>query len=72
MVERHRSKDGSKDTDQFQDVDAGSPGRAGGNLARDIGTKDELKRSTEQPAGVTRVTKSTEQERAEKKDSDRR
>lgn len=35
-------------------------GREGGRLARDIGTKDELKRATERPAGATRVTKSDE------------
>ena len=71
MVERHRSKDGSKDTEQFSDTGPGGAGRAGGNLARDIGTKDELKRSKERPAGVTRVTKSDEKERAEKKNSGR-
>ena len=79
MVERHRSKDGSKDTDRFRDSGTGGgsdggpggKGRSGGNLARDIGTEDELKRSKEQPAGVTRVTKSDEKERAEKKDSGR-
>ena len=37
-------------------------GREGGRLARKIGTKDELKRAQERPAGVTRVTKSDEQE----------
>jgi len=30
-------------------------GRAGGNLARDIGTKDHMKRAFERPAGTTRV-----------------
>ena len=34
--------------------------RSGGNLARDIGTKDERKRSEERPAGHTRVHKSEE------------
>lgn len=38
-------------------------GRTGGRLARDIGTEDELKRATERPAGVTRVTKSDEKEK---------
>jgi len=33
-------------------------GRSGGRLPRDIGTRDELKRSNERPAGRTRVTKS--------------
>lgn len=69
MVERQRSKDGTRETERFQAPDGGSPGRAGGNLARDIGTKDELKRSQEQPAGVTRVSKSDEQQRDEKNDS---
>lgn len=72
MAERHRSKDGSKDTEQFREAEGpGGPGRAGGNLARDIGTQDHLKRSNEEPAGATRVTKSKEQDRAEKKNSDR-
>ncbi len=31
-------------------------GRSGGNLARDLSTRDELKRAFERPAGVTRVT----------------
>lgn len=69
MVERKRSRDGVKETEQFEAPDAGSPGRAGGNLARDIGTRDDLKRSREQPSGVTRVTKSDEQKRDEKNDS---
>lgn len=71
MPERKRSKDGVRETEQFENPEGGSPGRAGGNLARNIGTKDELKRATEQPAGVTRVTKSEEQTREEKKDSER-
>lgn len=33
-------------------------GRAGGRLARDIATADELKRAFERPAGATRVRKS--------------
>jgi len=35
-------------------------GRSGGRLARDIGTRDELKRSEERPAGKTRVRKADE------------
>lgn len=34
--------------------------KSGGNLARDIGTKDELKRAKERPGGATRVHKSDE------------
>lgn len=37
-------------------------GRKGGRLARDIGSRDELKRATERPAGTTRVRKSDEEE----------
>lgn len=37
-------------------------GRSGGRLPRDIGTKDELKRATERPAGKTRVKKSDEKD----------
>lgn len=45
--------------------EAGAPagGSAGGELARKNGTKDEMKRSAEQPAGATRVRKSDETER---------
>ena len=35
---------------------------AGGRLARDIGSQDELKRATERPGGATRVTKADEAE----------
>jgi hypothetical protein len=41
---------------------AAGAGRSGGRMARDIGSKDELKRATERPAGVTRVRKSDEKE----------
>ena len=40
----------------------GGQGREGGRLARDIGTRDELKRATERPGGATRVTKKDERE----------
>lgn len=36
--------------------------KSGGNLARDIGTKDELKRAKERPAGATRVRKGDEKD----------
>ncbi len=61
MVERHRSKDGKREAQEIADQsEVGHQGRAGGRLAREIGTEDEMKRSVEQPAGVTRVTKSDE------------
>ncbi|MHA6288330.1 hypothetical protein [Maricaulis sp. CAU 1757] len=33
----------------------GTPSSSGGDLARDIGTRDEKKRAIERPAGATRV-----------------
>ena len=45
-----------------EDGAAAAGGRSGGNMARDVGSRDELKRSAERPAGVTRVQKSDEQE----------
>jgi hypothetical protein len=58
MAERKRSKDGSRDTDKLPGVAAGidQSGRQGGDLERKVGTRDELKRATERPAGATRVT----------------
>lgn len=41
---------------------AASGGRSGGNMARDVASRDELKRSSERPAGTTRVQKSDEKE----------
>ena len=37
-------------------------GASGGELARDIGKQDELKRATSRPAGATRVTKADEED----------
>ncbi len=58
MAERHRSKDGSKDSEKIVTDSAGisQQGRSDGNLQRDIATQDDAKRATESPAGVTRVT----------------
>lgn len=64
MAERHRSKDGRRETEDLFGDTAGidQQGRSGGRLARTIGSKDEQKRSTERPAGATRVTKGLEDE----------
>lgn len=64
MAERARSKDGSRDTDKvLGDMrEVGQQGRSGGNLQRRVGTRDELKRSEERPAGATRVRKSDEED----------
>ena len=62
MAERYRSNDGTRETDQFiEDMPKtpGQQGRAGGDIASDVGTEDSLLRATTQGArGVTRVTKS--------------
>ena len=63
MAERLRSKDGVSETERFVD-DADTPaqqGRAQGNLERNVGTQDALKRAEKgEDAGVTRVTKQDE------------
>ena len=64
MAERIRSKDGSRDTDAFIEDMPETPshqGRSGGDVAREVGTRDSLLRATTQGArGVTRVGKSNE------------
>lgn len=64
MAERKRSKDGEKDSEKILGAEGeiAQGGRNGGRLPRQVGTKDELKRAYERPAGVTRVTKSMEKE----------
>ncbi|MDW4499836.1 hypothetical protein R5H30_17720 [Sulfitobacter sp. D35] len=55
---------GDRETDEVLGAEGAvsQGGRAGGRLARKIGTRDELKRAFERPAGATRVTKSDEKE----------
>lgn len=62
MAERIKSKDGARDSDAIlgAEGEVSHGGRSGGRLARDVGTKDEMKRAYERPAGATRVTKSDE------------
>ena len=62
MAKRVRSHDGHRDTEDILGAEGGvsQGGREGGRLARDIGTKDELKRAAERPAGATRVKKADE------------
>ena len=62
MAERHRSQDGTKETDAYLD-DSDTPaqqGRAGGGLERKAGTRDEKKRAEKDRPGATRVTKADE------------
>ena len=67
MAERKRSKDMSRDTESILGTagEISHGGREGGRLARQVGSKDELKRANERPAGATRVTKSMEEEEAD-------
>ncbi len=61
MIERYRSNDGERETEEFT-TGAETPshgGREQGNLERKVGTRDELKQA-EKGAGKTRVTKSDE------------
>jgi len=60
MAERHRSRDGTRDTDAVLDDDAGTgasgqQGSAGGNLQRKVGTRDEKKYHDETSDGITRA-----------------
>ncbi|PVA11357.1 hypothetical protein DC366_04125 [Pelagivirga sediminicola] len=58
MAERHRSKDGSRETEEIigEAADISQKGREGGDIERRVATRDEEKRAKEKPAGVTRVT----------------
>lgn len=62
MAERKRSQDGKRETDAYLD-DENTPiqqGRSQGNLERKVGTRDEMKRATQDRPGATRVRKSDE------------
>ena len=57
-TETARDHDDSNIIDRAVDQgDGGTVGRAGGALARDVGTQDELKRGVDDPDGHTRATK---------------
>lgn len=66
MAERKRSKDGHSETDEILGAEGtvDQAGRDGGDVARAIGSEDELKRAGERPAGVTRVRKADEEKPA--------
>lgn len=63
MAERHRSKDGERESEKFLGPEVGTmqQGRAGGDLARRIATENEEKRRVRGDTSVTRVTKSCEE-----------
>ncbi|MFP7672811.1 hypothetical protein ACG74X_05580 [Marivita sp. S0852] len=67
MADRIKSKDGHKETEDIlgAEGEVSHAGRSGGRLPREVGTKDELKRANERPAGATRVTKSMEDEESQ-------
>ena len=59
MAERARSKDGTRETEEILGAkgEISQQGRTGGDVSREIGTRDELKRAYERPAGTTGETK---------------
>lgn len=63
MAERQKSKDGKRETDEIlgDEREVEQSGRAGGDVARAIGSEDEQKRAGERPGGVTRVRKADEE-----------
>ncbi|MEQ9258957.1 MAG: hypothetical protein RIG84_07640 [Roseovarius sp.] len=64
MAQRHRSNDGSRDSEKIlgDKTEISQQGRAGGNLTRKLGTRDEEKRAKARPGGATRVTGADERE----------
>jgi hypothetical protein len=71
MADRRRSKDGSRDTEKvLGDTKTPAPadqGRAGGNLQRKVGTRDEEKQARERPT-TTRVRKDDERDKTPRED----
>jgi hypothetical protein len=63
MAERQRSKDGRRDIEELlgTEREVEQSGRAGGDVARIVGSEDELKRQDSRPAGKTRVRKADEE-----------
>lgn len=59
MAERKRSHDGTRETEEIFGTDAGptpdQQGSSGGNMARQVASRDEEKRAVSRPAGATRV-----------------
>ena len=59
MPERVRSQDGTRETEEILGArgEVSQQGRTGGDIAREVGTRDEMKRAFERPAGSTGETK---------------
>lgn len=64
MAERARSKDGRRETEEVlgEPGNVSQQGRVGTDTGRDVGTRDELKRAYERPAGTTGVEKSDKED----------
>ena len=62
MAERKRSKDGRRETEEILGArgTVSEQGRKGSDVAREVATRDELKRAYERPAGSTGPTKEEE------------
>ena len=62
MAERVRSKDGTRETEEILGARGAvsEQGRKGSDVAREVATRDELKRAYERPAGTTGPTKEEE------------
>jgi hypothetical protein len=77
MAQTRKGKKGERqkeleDKEYLGETGGGEVGRAGGDLQRDIGTEDTLKRAFERPAGTTRVEKSDEPDKPEPKQGGRK
>lgn len=59
MAERKRSKDGRRETEEILGArgTVSEQGRKGSDTAREVASRDELKRAFERPAGTTGPTK---------------
>ena len=62
MAERIRSKDGTRETEEILGArgEVSQQGRQGSDTAREVASRDELKRAYERPAGTTGPTKEEE------------
>ena len=62
MAERVRSKDGKRETEEILGArgEVSQQGRQGSDVAREVASRDELKRAFERPAGTTGPTKEEE------------
>lgn len=67
--ERQKELEDKEYLGETGDADVGG---AGGDLQRDIGTEDTLKRAFERPAGTTRVEKGDEPDKTEPKQEERK